>query len=286
MAKPFVFRNDDLNGLALDLPSVLWEARAPSTNKAYGNALDRWKQWTKNYSEVSALPANPKHIVLYMLFLARSASTVSVINLALCSIAWSHKLAGLPSPTEDILVVETLNGLKRKLAKPALQKEPFSLNDIEKIINCVDNYSLKDFRNSTIIILGFYAFLRVNEVRNLKGSNIVVHSAHLEINVVQSKCDQLRQGSTVVVAKLGGVNCPVGFFLRYLSKANIILEDNKFLFRRLCAYKDGFQLAKTDVAISYNQIREAVKAKASQIGLDERNYSTHSMRAGGRNSRG
>lgn len=275
------FISEELNNLALDLPAVLVNARAPNTNKSYDQAFDRWKRWADNYPEVSSLPADPLHIVLYILFLARSAKSFSNINLAICSLAWAHKLAGFPSPTGSIIVVEAINGLKRKLAKPSVRKEPFTLDNIKSIIDCTNSCSLKDVRDTAMIVLGFYAFLRVDELRRLKCNKVTVHNTHLELTITQSKCDQLRQGSSVVIAKLGGPYCPVDCFLRYLNTSCTILDEDKFVFRRLIPYKGGFQLTRQNTPMAYNQIREAVKNKAAQIGLDQSKYSTHSMRSGG-----
>jgi hypothetical protein len=45
--------------------------------------------------------------------------------------------------------------------------------------------------------------------------------------------------------------------------------------------KKGYGSQKNDIPMEYNLIREAVKFKATQIGLDEKKFSTHSMRSGG-----
>jgi hypothetical protein len=118
--------NPELQDLIKDLPAVLVQARAPTTNKIYGAAFEKWKNWAGRYDEVSYLPANPLHIVAYCLFLARNSSSFNVINTTICSLAWAHKVAGLDSPTENVLVTEALNGLKRQFAKPIVPKEPFS----------------------------------------------------------------------------------------------------------------------------------------------------------------
>jgi integrase len=223
----------------------------------------------------------PIHIVLYLMFLARTAKSFSSINLAVCSLAWAHRMAGLLSPTSDVLIVETLNGLKRQLARPTVPKEPFSLENINCIIDVLASESLKDIRDTTMIVLGFFAFLRVDELRQLKCNDIVFHITHLELYIRRSKCDQLRQGNSVVVAKLGGPHCPVDLFLRYLTQSGSLIGDDRYVFRRICSYKTGFQLSANNVPIPYNLVRESVKSKASQIGLDQSKYATHSMRSGG-----
>jgi integrase len=274
-------KNPVLAGIADGLPKLLAQARAPTTNRSYGYAYKKWKDWADNFDEVVALPAKPVHIILYLMVLGKNAKTFSAINLAVSAIAWAHKLAGRQSPTEDILVLEAIKGLKRQLGKPSLPKEPFTIQNINQFVLIMSRVSLKDIRNTIIIVLAFYAFLRVDEVRHLKTSQIKFKQGHLEILIKKSKCDQLRLGDTVVVAKLGGPKCPVGLLELYLDKANIKLETDQFLFRRICNYKGCMQIYKKDCPISYSIIRDAVKEKAKQIGLDPRQYSTHSMRSGG-----
>jgi hypothetical protein len=71
--RPGYISSPSLVGLAQELPEVLQHARAPNTNKCYGLAYARWKKWAEIYPEVSILPANPLHITLYLVFIAKSA---------------------------------------------------------------------------------------------------------------------------------------------------------------------------------------------------------------------
>jgi site-specific recombinase XerD len=199
----------ELVDCAADIPVLLQQARAPTTNLAYGLAYKRWVSWSKQYSEIKLLPAEPLHVGIYITFLARSAKSFATINLALSAISWAHTLAGLSSPTKEILVTEIVSGIKRQLAKPAVPKEPLLPCHIEKILDSVDYTSITDVRNSTIIVLGYYALLRFDEIRQLKTSHIIFSDSHVEISVPRSKADQLRQGDTIVVARLGGSRCPV-----------------------------------------------------------------------------
>ena len=120
----------ELAGLRAQLPGVLAEARAPSTNRLYANAYSRWKVWAIGHNISTALPADSHLLVLYLLHLAQDASSFSVIKVAYSSLVWAHKLAGFPSPLENALVTETLAGLKVRLAKGRHTKAPFSLTNI------------------------------------------------------------------------------------------------------------------------------------------------------------
>jgi integrase len=269
---------------AQDIPVLLQQARAPTTNKSYGLAYERWVKWTKQYPEINLLPAEPLHVGTYVSFLARKANSFSSINLALSAISWAHNLAGLPSPTKDILVGEIVSGIKRQLAKPISPKEPLLPCHIQKIFDTVDYTSFTDVRNSTIIVLGYYALLRFDELRQIRSSHVSFLDSHLEIKVPKSKADQLRQGDTIVIARLGGHRCPVSILEYYLMEAAIISDSestDNFVFRRCLTYKGKAYLSKKCCPISYNSVRALIKEKVEKLGLNPASFSTHSMRSGG-----
>jgi hypothetical protein len=110
--------DEQLCGLSRELSGVLLKARASSTSRQYGRVFGLWRKWTEQYDEVQDLPAEPLQVSLYLTFLGRTATSYAKINLAVSALAWAHNISGLESPTLHILVRETLNGLKRSLAKP------------------------------------------------------------------------------------------------------------------------------------------------------------------------
>jgi integrase len=198
-----------------------------------------------------------------------------------CSLKWAHNLKGYTSPTDNTLVVETLNGLKRKLAKQKVAKDPFTIDHINQMIDEVDDNSNTDIRNTCIIVLAYYAFLRVDELKNIRTSSLILHEDHLEIRIKKSKTDQLRQGNVVVVARLGNKYCPIRLLQKYAGKVGINLQEDQFLFRAMSYKNKTAVLEKTDKALIYTRFRDIVKNKATQLGLDAKRFATHSMRAGG-----
>jgi integrase len=194
-------------------------------------------------------------------------------------------MAGLPSPTDHILVQESLQGFRRRLAKPTVRKDPFLQIHIHQLITIIDRLSLVDVRNTVLIVVAYFALLRVSELHHIRACDIVVYDNRVEIGIPSSKCDQLRAGDRVLIAKLGGTFCPVELFLYYLKivKINVFTSsyDDQFIFRRAIPSAIGFVLSSAALPLTYTRIREIVKAKASQLGLNDRNFSTHSMRSGG-----
>jgi integrase len=276
--------DERLSDLSKDLSGVLQKARAPSTTRQYGRAFGSWRQWAGQFDEVQELPADPLHVSLYLTHLGRTANSYAKISLAASALSWAHNIAGLDSPTLHVLVKETLNGLKHALAKPVNKKEPFEPQHIKAFIDILDEQSVTDIRNTTIITIAFYALLRFDELSRVKGEDIEFHEGHVEISIKISKADQLRQGNTVLIARLGGKYCPVNLLERYMHIAfdnDSLVSKSNYLFRRCITHKNQIVLTEKELPMSYSSIRDMIKRKALQIGLTAADYSTHSMRSGG-----
>ena len=113
-----------LQRLATGLPAVLMSSWSDNTNKCYNAAFRKWADWADQFKEVSALPATPLHVSLYLVALAQQKTSVSTINTVISAIAWSHRLAGLSSPTEHQTVKITAEGVRRQVARPRKVASP------------------------------------------------------------------------------------------------------------------------------------------------------------------
>ena len=270
----------ELQKLGECLPGVLASSRAISTTKAYRQAYQKWKTWTDRFAHVLCIPASPDQFALYLIHLGQTAASVSVLKLACSSIAWAHRMAGLPSPTHSSLVSETLAGLMFQLARPKVPKEPFTLQHLHTLMVQADHACLTDMRNVALMVLAFFGFFRFQEVVLLRASNITFFPSHLEILVEKSKTDQLRQGNVVVVSRMSTF-CPVGFLNSYMVLAGVSAGSPRLLFRRVVATTSGKYLSPKEVPLSYSNVRDLVKTKAVLLGLDPALFGTHSLRAGG-----
>jgi integrase len=192
----------------------------------------------------------------------------------------------LENPTKHPLISETVNGIKRILAQPVCHKEPFTAQDIKSFFNVLDSESLIDVRNTCMIVTAYFGFMRINKLLNIRRCNVSIHKTHIEILLPQAKTDQLRQGRVVFIAKLNNDECPVDLLMLYAKLAGFKLEQksNAFLFARCIFKQKRLSLFNVTTQMSYNNARDIVKNKVSQIQLDPRLYSTHSMRSGGATS--
>ena len=107
----------ELKELAESLPLVVLQSRAPSTVKKYGGAFLHWKRWAlSKRADIPTLPANPLHVVLYLMFLIQKSSTSAPVEEAVNALSWAHQVAFVEDPMRCNIVRETVAGAKRMLA--------------------------------------------------------------------------------------------------------------------------------------------------------------------------
>ncbi|PPE76398.1 integrase, partial [Kaistia algarum] len=100
---------------------------AGNTNKAY--AAD-WKHFTRwcRLKGTEPLPPSPEMVGLYLADLAAAtgkapALSVSTIERRLSGIAWNYRQRGFTLDRKDRHVATVLAGIRRKHARPPVQKE-------------------------------------------------------------------------------------------------------------------------------------------------------------------
>ena len=100
--------------------------------------------------------------------------------------------------------------------------------------------------------------------------------------IEKSKTDVYRDGNWVLIANGESKLCPASLLRLYLRKANLEdLQSPEFLFRAISKGKFVEKLRKTPKHISYSRVRELLLAALKKIGLNVKDYGTHSLRSGG-----
>ena len=219
-------------------------------------------------------------MALYLVHISSNVHSFSSIKSVYSAIAWKHSINGYMSPTISPLVIETIAGLKRTLAKPVLKKDPFMVAHMQALQEQQISGCLTDLRNNCMLVIAFFGFLRCEEMLQLRCNDVSFSVTHLELSLPKSKCDQLRQGDVVVIARLSKF-CPVEMMESYMKISGNLPSTNMFVFRRVVFSKGSKFLGVRNLPLTYSNVREIVKAKALQLGLDPSKYSTHSLRAGG-----
>ena len=77
--------------------------------------------------------------------------------------------------TEDSTLKAVEEGLRHRLARPATKREPITVDDLKKNSNLA---SLSDVRTTTICLLSSAAFLRYDEMAELRCSDVELNHDH------------------------------------------------------------------------------------------------------------
>ena len=258
----------------------LISSRADSTVIKYLRAFRKWKTWASSKG-LESVPAKPHLFALYLQYLGEDTNSKATVEEACNSVSWVHASAGLSSPSADPFVKATLEGLQRSLAKPAVKKEPVTVDMLATIVKDADRSgSLMDLRLATACLLAFSGFLRFSELICLRPCDFEISREMMKIRILQSKTDQLRQGDELVIARTGNCTCPVTMLERYMNKTGMSQDDRRYLFRPIQRTKNG-EVLRQSGKITYTCLRELFRKKIVDLGLPPSNFGLHSLRAGG-----
>ena len=269
------------------LPKMVESSRQTNTVKCYLGAYQRFEQWASALPEVLVFPTNDMSVTIYMLALVQQGKSIAVIQQFLFSTAWIHSVAGYPNPTNNNMVHTVLEGAKRLITTPSQRKEPITPEVLLKILHHLQGskktLTLTARRMMALILLAYSAFLRCEEALTLRRSHIRIHTTHMDIYIPSSKTDQYREGRSVLVARTRTALDHVLHMYKYLQAARIIPMSEEYIFQAISSKGPASKqvLRKEDKHISYTTIRDLLKKLLRDIGLDEKRYGTHSLRAGG-----
>lgn len=126
-----------------------------------------------------------------------------------------------------------------------------------------------------LIALGFAAFLRLDDLSDLKRANLQLTSDNISIILTKRKNDQFREGSVILVARTGSRTSPVNLTERLLLVGQH--KESDYLFRKICHTKRGFSFRPQQ--LTYSRATGLFKKQLKVIGLDPSQYSLHSLRS-------
>ena len=212
-----------LRKLVPDLLHLQFESKVPSTVQKYRSGWIRWREWADSMIGVSVIPAKPLHIALFISELtAVSISNntgISPIESVVYGIKWGHSLAGIVEcPTGYPLVKSSLEGARRKLARPVQPNEPLSVDTVLRIAEYyISSISLAVIRFLFVLLVGFAGFFRVDEIPNLTVRDVSIFSEYMSVFIPKRKNDQYREGHTSFLARSHKATCPVSITERLLK---------------------------------------------------------------------
>jgi integrase len=145
-------------------------ATAQNTNKAYAADWTHFARWCR-LTGLDPLPLSPEMIGLYLTDLVAptgpsSALCVSTIERRLAGLVWNYAQRGFSLDRKNRHIAAVLAGIRRKHARPPLQKEAILPEDILAMVATL-GFDLRGLRDRAILLLGYAGGLRRSEIVSL-----------------------------------------------------------------------------------------------------------------------
>jgi len=264
-----------LEQLIAQAKTFISRARAASTVRAYRSDWNDFTRWCESH-RLQFMPAVPETIALYITDLASRPLAVATIVRRLTAISKAHAAAGQTSPasTRNIVVGDTLRGIKRTLGTAQHKKEALLAKDIRRLI-AASPKNLTGVRDKALFLVSFSGAFRRSESSGLTVEDLKFCREGVVCTLRRSKTDQEGAGREVGIpyAKNKSI-CPVRALKAWLKAAKIKTGP---VFRRVDRYGFVSRTRGLDPAsIAYIVKQAARRARFRHV----QDVSGHSFRSG------
>lgn len=256
-------------------------AKSVGSRLAYSKDFRDFGSWCAAH-DLEALPAEPLTVAAYLDSLATDRLAISTLRRRKAAIRWMHHGAGLPDPTVDELVAETVADAARDLSEAKDQAVPLMLGELRRMITAMPIITGREpndplvRRDQSLLAIGWASALRSSELAALDAADLQFiapterHAGGMIVRVGQSKTDQTAVGDDVAVPySLHWSTCPVR-----LAQLQLRHTPSGPLFRALGNRSHGHRLHANNVALIVRRYVRLI------LQVDPTMYSGHSLRAG------
>ena len=223
-----------------------------------------------------SLPTEPKIVSLYLTYLSSKNVRTSTIKRRLVSIGVIHKMKGHYLDTKHPIIVENFMGIKRLKGISQNGKKPLLISDLKEIIDVINKQEepdLKKLRNKALLLIGFAGGFRRNELVSLNFEDLDFVLEGVKINIKRSKTDQFGEGFTKGIPHFENyLYCPVKNLKNWLNISKI--KKGPIFVR----FSKGVNLTK--IRLTDQSVALIIKEYLAKAGVDNKNYSGHSLRSG------
>ena len=262
---------------SLSVDTLRKAAQSENTRIAYGKGWRCFTDWCRSVG-LTHETSMPEDIVRFLVTMATKGPdggngplALNTLRLYRSGLNDHWRRMDSPSPASSNIVDEIMLGLAKMHGDTPRRVRALRENQVLAMLNTCGE-GLHERRDASILSLGFAAALRRSELCHLQTRDLERKgSEEMMLHLRRSKTDPQGNGQRVAVMQ-GKVIKPILHLYRWLSASNI---SDGFVFQTLRrgGLASGRPLDPGDVA-------RVVKRRVRMIGLDPRDYSGHSLRAG------
>ena len=265
----------DIKALKEETLLNLQSSKAINTVRAYKSDFNDFGLFCAQ-NGFKSIPTEPKIVSLYLTHLSTKNAKISTLKRRLVSIGVIHKLKGHYLDTKHPSIIENLMGIKRRKGSIQKGKKPILISSLKTLIDVIDEQKkekIKKLRDRSIILIGFSGGFRRNEIVSLDYDDLDFVNEGLKINLKRSKTDQFGEGSVKALPYFNSPKyCPVVSLQKWIEISKI---SSGALFRR---FTKGLNL--TENRLTDQTVALLIKEYLQLGGIDNKNYSGHSLRSG------
>gem|GEM_PF-333655 len=261
----------DMDGIYRRAEKLTKMARTENTRRSYRTAFNQYEAWCHGVG-VEVLSGDPGTVALYLSVLSQKVRPTT-LKARLAAISVAHRLSGTKLDTGHEAIRLIMRGAAReKGLAPVRQARPLHYAILPALVDVFEATPLGS-RNKALVLIGFAAALRRSEIAHVELKHISIAKDGLTITLPRSKADRLGQGEAIYVSRHSKSRlCPVVALERWIEhrgkKAGaLFLRANR---------NQTFR----DTGITETTVNRVVKASMKKLGVDDRAYSGHSLRAG------
>jgi site-specific recombinase XerD len=271
-ALPAIFQ-EAINVRAAELRE---KSRAAATRRAYQSDWKHFTSWTLTCG-VQSLPAAPETVETYVTALTLAQTprgqqyAVQTIARRLAAIAHFHRQARQPDPTQDEIVKTCMSGVRRDAVGRATNaKSAIRVRHLRKGLKGQPT-AAKDIRNRALLLIGFAGGFRRSELVGIDVEHLTFNDeGAVKVTLPKSKTNQEGKPESVWILPAGSL-CPVKALRAWLEVSGIVAGP---VFVGVDRHKNLKGRLSTDAVAC------VVKRLARTVGLDPKEFSAHSLRAG------
>lgn len=252
---------EELTGEVL---SYLASNLSDNTRRAYAADLKHFEEWG------GVFPASEPMVANYLAAFGGKLSC-STLERRLATLSKVHRMHGFTNPIRSDLVRATMRGIKRKHGVAQRQAKPLLAEQLAEIVDGLGD-SPRDIRDKALLLLGFAGAFRRSELVGIDIEDLEWHEEGIIVSLCSSKTDQMQKGRLVPILAAQNTYCPVQAVRTWLSIGSIVRGA---IFRSINRHG-----SIGEVQLEPGAVSRIVKLRAQQVGLNQSEYSGHSLRAG------
>ena len=257
--------------------------KAENTRRAYRAAVRMWCAWCERRG-LSPLPATGPDVAAFLASERLRGLTPETLKLRRAAIRYLHRAAGVPVPTDDACVSETLAGIQRTAARAGerpRKKKAATVQVLRRLLEPIGD-DLVGLRDRAMLLVGFAGALRRSELAAIRFSDLEHTERGLRLTLSQTKGSQI-EAVTVPLPYGETELCPVRALERWQVAAGI---NEGAVFRRIWRLKQANEGEPPPLprlgadAITAQSVALVVQARAVAAGFGRRELGGHSLKRG------